>query len=84
MGNVRISPESLMLAHFKYHREFAQKTETEIRRAQHFGNGIEYKKYRTMLAETQGQLFDTQSSIEIDANLQPRTQVKMSADKKRS
>lgn len=84
VGNVRISPESLMLAHFKYHREFAQKTETEIRRAQHFGNGIEYKKYRTMLAETQGQLFDTQSSIEIDANLQPRTQVKMSADKKRS
>lgn len=84
VGNVRISPDSLTLAHFKYHRDFAKKIENEIKRAQHFGSAIEYKKYRAMLAETQGRLFDSQSSVPIDPDLRPGLKVEKLTDQKRS
>nr|WP_245243280.1 glycosyltransferase family 2 protein [Pararhodobacter sp. SW119] len=71
IANVRISPDFLTLAHFKYHAGFAKKVENEIGRKQHFAGAIEYQKYRTMLAEARGTLFRADVSRKIDQTLLP-------------
>ncbi|WP_339109285.1 glycosyltransferase family 2 protein [Thioclava sp. GXIMD4216] len=65
VGNVKLSPQPLFLAHFKYHSLFAEKVENEIKRKQHYGGGVEYQKYLTMLAEARGVLFDKDVSVQV-------------------
>lgn len=69
VGNVRISPDQLTLAHFKYHAGFAEKIDQEIKRAQHYANGLEYQKYRIMMAEARGELYAEGVSRRIDEEL---------------
>ena len=73
LGNARISPEYLTLAHFKYHSGFAAKVENEIRRKQHFAGGVEYQKYRAMLNDERGVLYKRGVSREIDSAQRPLT-----------
>ncbi|WP_372525190.1 glycosyltransferase family 2 protein [Nioella sp.] len=68
VGNVSISPTYQTLCHFKYHAEFAEKIQREIRRKQHYGEAVEYQRYQQMLGEARGRFFDPAISVEFDAS----------------
>jgi hypothetical protein len=53
-SNLKVSPKPTWFAHFKYHRGFRDKVQTEIRRRQHFNNAAEYRSYTRILAEGAG------------------------------
>lgn len=71
-GNVRIAPDFLTLAHFKYHAGFSKKVDTEIARKQHFSGAIEYQRYRAMLSEARTSLYVSEISREIDIDMIPK------------
>jgi hypothetical protein len=60
---MRVLPDSIYFAHFKYHAGFKEKALIEIDREQHYGNAIEYKQYLSLLAETEGDFFSETCSI---------------------
>jgi hypothetical protein len=68
VGNVSISPTYQTLCHFKYHAEFAEKIQREIRRKQHYGDAVEYRRYQQMLGEAQGSFYDPSKSVEFDVS----------------
>lgn len=68
VGNTRIAPDYLTLAHFKYHAGFAEKIEIEIQRKQHFDGAVEYQKYRGMVAEGQGNFYRRGVSTQLDGS----------------
>ena len=55
---VKLSEATARFAHFKYHKDFKRKVETEVRRGQHFDNAKEYRRYAAMLAESNGYFGD--------------------------
>lgn len=67
VGNVNISPIYHSLCHFKYHAEFSEKIQREIRRKQHFGGAVEYQRYRQMLGEAKGRFYNTTNSVEFNS-----------------
>jgi hypothetical protein len=56
--NLRVAPEPVWFAHFKYHAGFRRKVQTEVARKQHFNGAEEYQKYAGMLAEARSCLAD--------------------------
>lgn len=57
-SNLRVAPEPVWFAHFKYHAGFRRKVQVEVARKQHFNNAEEYRKYAGMLAEARSSLAD--------------------------
>ncbi|HJV70920.1 glycosyltransferase family 2 protein [Ideonella sp.] len=55
-SNLRVAPEPVWFAHFKYHAGFRRKVRTEVARKQHFNGAEEYRKYAEMLAEARAGL----------------------------
>jgi hypothetical protein len=55
-SNLRVAPEPVWFAHFKYHAGFRRKVRTEVARKQHFNGAEEYRKYSEMLAEARAGL----------------------------
>lgn len=53
-SNLRVAPEPVWFAHFKYHAGFRRKVRAEIARQQHFNGAEEYRKYASLLAEAAG------------------------------
>lgn len=56
-SNLSVSPQSVVFAHFKYHAGFQRKVQEEIARKQHFNGAEEYRKYLSLLSESQGTLW---------------------------
>ncbi|WP_339113245.1 glycosyltransferase family 2 protein [Thioclava sp. GXIMD2076] len=71
VGNIKLSPDPMFLAHFKYHSGFAAKVEKEIQRKQHYGGAIEYQKYALMLREARDRLYNDRFSKKIEPTLRP-------------
>jgi hypothetical protein len=60
---MRVSPDPIYFAHFKYHSCLKEKTLIEIERGQHYNDAIEYRQYLSLLVETKGNLFSEACSI---------------------
>ena len=50
-AEVRLAPQELIFAHFKYNAEFHAKARREIRRGQYYNNAAEYRRYVAILSE---------------------------------
>jgi len=61
-SNLAVSKKICWFAHFKYHAGFKDKVSKEIRRAQHFNNAAEYRRYAALFAEGRGGFKDAKCS----------------------
>ncbi|MCA6215269.1 glycosyltransferase family 2 protein [Ideonella sp. B7] len=61
-SNLKVAPQPVAFAHFKYHAGFQQKVLQEIARKQHFNGAEEYRKYLALVAEARQSLQDPQQS----------------------
>jgi len=58
VGDVRLAPRELLLAHFKYNADFYRKAQAEVARGQHFNDAEEYRKYLAMASEGRSVIYD--------------------------
>lgn len=63
---MKVAPDPIYFAHFKYHAGFKEKALIEIERGQHYCNAIEYTRYLSLLAETEGNFYDKNCSIRYE------------------
>lgn len=61
-AGLRVSPQLLGFAHFKFHRGFHDKVLEEVRRAQHYNAAEEYRQYQALLDKNSGSFFDPMHS----------------------
>lgn len=61
----RQSPDPLAFLHFKYSSDFVFRAEEEVRRAEHFGSAVEYRKYQQIKREGVICFHDAAISVDI-------------------
>lgn len=66
IANVDCVENETWFAHFKYHAGFKNKILEEIRRKQHYDGAKEYRRYQEMLAESSGNFYSSERSVEFD------------------
>ncbi len=70
VGATNVDEIPIAFAHFKYHAAFKAKVELEIQRKQHYNDAEEYFAYRTLLAESEGNLASEDDSLKYESSSQ--------------